>query len=50
MSLEVADVEIRTESIRFWLIRFKKAETDEVFYATVLPDGTIVEPEDEERI
>lgn len=25
MSLEVADVEIRTELIRFWLITFKKA-------------------------
>jgi len=40
--------EIGTEPIRFWLITFKKPETDEEFYAVVLSDGTIVEPQDEE--
>jgi|SRR6516165_8859689 len=34
-SLEVADVEIRIESIRFWLVTFTKAGTDEEFYAAV---------------
>ena len=47
-SLEIEDVELRTEPIRFWLITFKKPETGEEFYAVVLPDGTIVEPQDEE--
>ena len=41
-SLEVADIEFRIDPLRFWLITFKKAGTDEVFYAVMLPDGTIV--------
>ena len=49
-SLEVADIEFRIEPLRFWLITFKKAGGDEALYAVVLPDGTIVEPQDEERI
>jgi hypothetical protein len=49
-SLEVEDVEIRIDPLRFWLITFNKAETDEEFYAVVLPDGKIVEPEEEERV
>jgi hypothetical protein len=49
-SLEVADVEFRIDPLRFWLVTFKKAGTDESFYAVVLPDGTIVEPEEERRI
>jgi len=47
-SLEIADVEPRIKPIRFWLVTFKSTWTNEVFYAVVLPDGTIVEPEDEE--
>jgi len=47
-SLEIADVELRIEPIRFSLVTFKSAWTDEVFYAVMLPDGTIVEPEGEE--
>ena len=47
-SLEIADVELRNEPIRFWLVTFKSTWTNEVFYAVVLPDGTIVEPEEEE--
>jgi hypothetical protein len=27
-----------------------KAGTDEIFYAVVLPDGTIVEPQDESQV
>ena len=50
-SLEVADIELRTDPLRFWLVTFKKkAGTDEAFYTVVLPDGTVVEPQDEERI
>jgi hypothetical protein len=49
-SLEVADIESRNNPLRFWLVTFKKPGTDETFYAVVLPDGTIVEPQDEERI
>jgi hypothetical protein len=49
-SLEVADIEFRSDPLRFWLVTFKKAGTDESFYAVVLPDGTIVEPQEEKRI
>src|SRR5215470_4246519 len=49
-SLEFVDIETRIEPVRFWLVTFKKTGTDEVFYAVVLPDGTIVEPQDEKRI
>jgi len=49
-SLEVADIELRFDPLRFWLVTFKKPGTDEAFYAVVLPDGTVVEPQDEERI
>ena len=49
-SLEVADVELRIKPLRFWLVTFKKPGTDEAFYAAVLPDGTIVEAEERERI
>jgi hypothetical protein len=41
---EVADIELRIQPLRFWLVTFKKAGTDELFSAVVLPDGTIVEP------
>ena len=47
--LEVANVEIRSDPLRFWLVRFEKPGTDEEFYAAV-PDGTIVESEVEERV
>jgi hypothetical protein len=50
LDLEVADIELRTNPLRFWLVTLKKAGTDEAFYAVVLPDGTVVEPQDEERI
>jgi len=43
------DVEIRINPLRFWLVTFKKAGTNEVFYAVVLPDGTIVEPQEKEK-
>jgi hypothetical protein len=49
-SLEVADVEFRIEPLRFWLVTLKKVGTDEAFYAVVLPDGTVVEPQDEKRV
>ena len=49
-TLEVADIEFRIDPLRFWLVRFKKAGTDEEFYAVVMPDGTIVEPVSEDRI
>ena len=49
-SLEVADIEFRIEPLRFWLVTFQKRGTDEVFYAAVLPDGTIIEPREEEKI
>jgi len=45
--LEVADVENRVHPLRYWLVMFKKPATDELFYAVVLPDGTIIEPQDE---
>jgi len=47
-SLEVADIEFRIEPLRFWLVTFKK--TDEIFYAVLLPDGTIVEPQEEAKV
>ena len=49
-SLEVAGIELRTDPLQFWLVTLKKAGTDETFYTVVLPDGTVVEPRDEERI
>jgi hypothetical protein len=49
-SLDVADVELRIEPIRFWLVTFKKAGTDDAFYTVVLPDGTVIEPQEEERV
>jgi len=45
-SLEVTDAELHIEPIRFWLATFKRAGTDEAFYAVVLQDGTIVEAQD----
>lgn len=48
-SLEFAEIEFRSEPLPFWLVTFKKAGTDEAFYAVVLPDGTIVEPQNEEE-
>jgi hypothetical protein len=45
-SLEVTDAELHIEPIRFWLATFKRARTDEAFYAVVLQDGTIVEAQD----
>jgi hypothetical protein len=46
---EVADIELRIQPLRFWLVTFKKAGTDELFSAVVLPDGTVIEPQEEER-
>ena len=46
-SLEVAELKFEIQPLRFWLITFKKAGTNEAFYAVELPDGTIVEPQDE---
>ena len=45
--LEVVGLRFEIQPLRFWLIMFKKARTNEVFYAVELPDGTIVEPQDE---
>jgi hypothetical protein len=49
-SLEIADIEFRIEPLRFWLVRFKSVWTEEVFYAVLLPDATIVKPQGEETI
>jgi hypothetical protein len=49
-SLEVVGLEFEVEPLRFWLVTFKKAEANEAFYAVALPDGTIVEPQDEGSI
>ena len=46
-SLEVAELKFEIQPLRFWLITFKKAGTNEAFYAVELPDGTIVAPQDE---
>ena len=46
-SLEVGGLKFEIQPLRFWLITFKKAGTNEAFYAVELPDGTIVEPQDE---
>ena len=40
----------KIDPLRFWLVAFKKADTDETFYAVVLPDATVVEPEDETKV
>ena len=47
-SLEVVWLKFEIQPLRFWLITFKKAGTNEAFYAVELPDGTIVEPQDEQ--
>ena len=46
-SLEVAGLKFEIQPLRFWLITLRKAGTNEAFYAVELPDGTIVEPQDE---
>jgi len=46
-SLEVVGLKFEIQPLRFWLIMFNKAGTNEAFYAVELPDGTIVEPQDE---
>jgi len=46
-SLEVVALKFEIQPLRFWLITFKKAGTNEAFYAVELPDGTMVEPQDE---
>jgi hypothetical protein len=43
-SLEVVDLGFETKPLRFWVVSFTKAGTDEEFHAAILPDGTIVEP------
>ena len=48
--LAVTDIEFRIDPLRFWLVTFRKTAAEEEFYAVVLPDGTIVEPQDEEKI
>jgi hypothetical protein len=49
-SLEFAGLKFKIEPLRFWLVTFKKSHTGEAFYVVVLPDGIIVEPQDEKRI
>jgi len=46
-SLEVVGLKFEIQPLRFWLITFKKAGTNEAFYAVELPDGTMVEPQNE---
>jgi len=46
-SLEVVGLKFEIQPLRFWLIMFNKAGTNEAFCAVELPDGTIVEPQDE---
>jgi hypothetical protein len=46
---EVADIELRIQPLRFSLVTFKSVWTDEIFYPVVLPDGTVIEPQEEER-
>jgi hypothetical protein len=48
-SLEFAELAFKTQPIRFWLVTFKKGGTDETFCAVLLPDGTIVEPIQEDQ-
>jgi hypothetical protein len=50
VGLEVVAVRFEVEPLRFWLVTFKKAGINEAFYAVALPDGTIVEPQDEATI
>jgi hypothetical protein len=35
-----AAIEFRIETLRFWLVTFKRGDAEEAFYAVVLPDGT----------
>ena len=44
-SLEVVGLKFEIQPLRFWLIMFNKAGTNEAFCAVELPDGTIVEPQ-----
>jgi hypothetical protein len=48
--LEPADIEFRTEPLRYWLVTLKEPGTDESFYAAILPDGAIVEPRVQDKI
>ena len=45
-SLEVTDGELHIEAIRFWLATFKRAGTDEAFYAV----GQSLRLKTEERV
>jgi hypothetical protein len=46
-TLEVIGVDFKTEPLRFWLVTFRKSENDEKFFAVLLPDGQVVEPDEE---
>jgi hypothetical protein len=48
-SLEFVELAFKTQPIRFWLVTFKKGGTHETFCAVLLPDGTIIEPIQEEQ-
>ena len=49
-SVEVVDLEFEITPLSFWLVTFKRAGANEAFYAVALPDGTVVEPQDEKGI
>ena len=49
-SLEPSDIEFRINPIRYWLVTFTQPGTDEAFYAVTLPDGTVVQPREEDKI
>jgi hypothetical protein len=42
--IQIERIEFLTAATRFWLVTFHHSDTGKVFYAVVLPDGTIVEP------
>jgi hypothetical protein len=46
----VEGIELRTDPVRFWLVRLSGGTGSEALYAIVLPDGSIVEPRVRERI
>jgi hypothetical protein len=46
----VDGIEFRTDPTRFWLVRLSGGNKNEALYSIVLPDGSIVEPTNRERI
>jgi hypothetical protein len=48
--IQFESIEFKTAPTRFWLVTFRHSDTGKTFYAVVLPDGTIVEPNVKGRI